>query len=309
MISYSLSEMSTRVSNFKISLTFLIEVYVFCLVKINYILNAKREFHSLKAKKEDLLKFRESGPRTSIEDIGVKREGNENTYADIISSPEYILGEFDQDGYILPNQLSIDSIPIIEKEHFLPRKKFKIYLISRYGIVGVKKYFNGNTFRFVNELKTYSRLLGKNINIPSIMDVDFDSLSITFSFIKGPTVRESLYNIGAVIIDRDMKANPELYKYPDNNRWLIQTENKSASLYSIVDSQFVENIFHQINKIHDCDIYINDVKYGNVIIEKFSKEPYFIDFETSRDLSIFGPYVKKIIKDHEIKSFGNLFFL
>jgi tRNA A-37 threonylcarbamoyl transferase component Bud32 len=286
---------------------FLPEAYVFCLTKIRYILNARRELLSLMAKKEDVLKFRESGPRTSLEEIGVKKEGNENLYAEILRSPEYILGEFDQDGYILPNQVSIDSLPVVDDEHFLPRKKFKIYLISRFGIIGVKKYFDRNTFRFVNELKAYLRLLGKNINIPSIMDVDFDYLSITFSFINGPTVRESLYNIGAVIIDHDVEARPELYTYPDENRWLIQTEDKSASLYRVVDAQFVENIFQQVTKIHNCDIYINDVKYGNVIIEKSSKEPYFIDFETSRDLSIFGPYIRKIMKDHETKSFGNLF--
>ena len=62
-----------------------------------------------------------------------------------------------------------------------------------------------------------------------------------------------------------------------------------------------------MKKIHDYDIYINDVKYGNIIIEIFSKKPYFIDFETSRDLSLFGPLVKKIIKEYEIESFGNLF--
>jgi hypothetical protein len=280
---------------------------VFCLIKVKYTLNAKKELSFLKARKEELLKFRESGPQTSIEDIGIKREGNENTYADILSSPEYFLGEFDQDGYILPNLESINSIPIVEKEHFLPRKKFKIYLISRYGIVGVKKYYNGNIFRFINELKAYSRLLGKNINIPLIMDIDFELLSITSSFIQGPTVRESLYNIGAVFMDRDVEANPELRTSSDNNRWGIRTENKSASLYRVVDSQFVEDIFYQIKKIHDHDIYINDVKYGNIIIEIFSKKPYFIDFETSRDLSMFGPFVKKIIKEYENESFSNLF--
>jgi len=296
------------VSNFKISLTSLTKAYVFGLIKIRYILNAEQELLFLRARKEELLKFRESGPRTSIEEIGVKREGNETIYAEIINSAEYVLGEFDQDGYILPNRLSLDSIPIIEKEHFVPREKYKIFLISRFGILGVKKYFNGNTFRFVNELKTYSRLLGKHINIPSILDIDYDLLSITTSFIKGPTIRESLYNIGAVVIDREVQAHPELYKYPDENRWLIQTENKSETLYSVIDHPFVEKLFHEIKKIHDCDITLNDVKYGNIIIESVSKNPYFIDFETSRDLSIFGKYVKRIMKNRETELFNNLFF-
>jgi serine/threonine protein kinase len=307
MIFPSLSQRIGTTDN-PLSLTFLTEVYVFCCIKIKYTLNARRELHFLRAKKKDLVKFRESGPRTFIEEIGVKKEGNETLYADIKNSAEYILGEFDQDGYILPNQVSLDTIPTIRKEHFLPRKKFKIFLISRYGILGVKKNYNGNIFKFINELKAYARFLDEDINVPSILDIDYDRLTITFSYIRGPTVRESLYNVGAVILDRDVKAHPESYKKPDKNRWQIQTENKPATLYSIIDAQFSEKLCQEVKKIHDCDIYINDVKYGNIIIESSSKEPYFIDFETSRDLSFFGNSVKKIIKHRETQSFNNLFF-
>jgi len=307
MIFNSLSQRISMIEN-PFSVTFLTEVYVFLFVKISYTFNAKRQLHSLKVKKDDLLKYRETGPRTSIEEIGIKRGKDENTYTEIIRSPEYILGEFDQDGYILPNRVSIDSLPVIDEEHFLPRKKFKIYLVATYGFLGVRKHYNGNVFRFISELQAYSKLQGRNINIPSIIDVDFNHLSVTFSYIKGPTIRESLYNIGAVIIDREMKTHPELYKYPDKNRWLIQSENKSASLYTVVDTQFVKKLFQEIQKIHDGDIYINDVKYGNIIIESSSGNPYLIDFETSRDLSVFGNTIKEIMKNHETELFNSLFF-
>jgi len=286
-----------------------IDLYVKGALKINRTISSNRELHSIKSKKKEILKFKETGPWVSIEDIGLKKEWDAHIYTDIINSPEYILGEFDLDGYILPNLESIHSIPTIDKKHFLPRKKFRLFLVSVYGRLGVRKDFRGNAISFINELKIYSRLLGKNINIPTIIDVNYDLFSITFSYIKGPTIRESLYNIGAVIIDHDVETNPELNKISSEQRWLIQTERKSESLYSVIDSEFVENLLNEVKKIHDCDIYIFDVKYGNIIIEALSKKPYFIDFEQSRDLSTFGEYVKKIQKDKEMKLFYDLFFI
>ncbi len=111
-----------------------------------------------------------------------------------------------------------------------------------------------------------------------------------------------------MISDHDIEKNPELSKLPHENRWLIQTENKYESLYSIIDPQFVENLFDEIKKIHDSDIYINDVKYGNIIIEAQSNKPFLIDFEESRDLRGFGRFVKKILKDHETDLFNGIFF-
>jgi tRNA A-37 threonylcarbamoyl transferase component Bud32 len=157
-------------------------------------------------------------------------------------------------------------------------------------------------------LKIYSKLLGKGINIPVILEVNFDFLSITFSFIRGLTIRERLHNIGAVLLDRDVESNPELCKLSEETRWLIQTDNKSGSLYSIIDSRFVENLFHEIEKIHGCDINIDDIQYGNIIAEEKSNKPYLIDFESSRDLSAFGKYVKKMQKKRDIELFNNLFF-
>ena len=286
-----------------------INLYIKGSIKINRMFTTERELLSLKSQKNNILKFKETGPRVFIEEIGLKKELDKNIYTDIINSQEYILGEFDQDGYILPNQIPIQSIPTTDKEHFLPRKKFRIFLVSVDGCLGVKKDYRGDTISFINELKIYSRLLGKNINIPAILDVNYDCLSITFSYIKGPTIRESLYNIGAILLDRDVGTNPELNKIPDEKRWLIQTDSKSESLYSIIDHQFVENLLDEVKKIHDCDVYIYDVKYGNIIIEALSNKPYLIDFESSHDLSTFGKYIKKIQKDKEMKLFYDLFFI
>ena len=216
---------------------------------------------------------------------------------------------FDQDGYVLSNVGPVEGISTIDKQHFLPRKRFKLYLVSAYGRIGVKKDYKGNKVAFLIELRVYSRLAGKNINVPTLLDVDYDRLTITFSYIPGPTIREKLFGIGAVIIDRTVLANPELQKIPGSLRWLIQTENKSETLYKVIDRQFSEDLLSEIKKIHDCDIFISDLKYGNIILEKNSNKPYLLDFDQSRDISGLGNYIKKFQKDKDIQLFNKLFFM
>ncbi|VVB84928.1 Uncharacterised protein [uncultured archaeon] len=261
-----------------------------------------------RTRKDEILKYKGTGPRVSIEEIGLNRKSDEKIYTDIINSPEFVLGEFDQDGYILPAQVTIRSIPTVTREQFLPRKKFRLFLVSVYGRLGVRKEYRGDLISFINELKIYSKLLGNDINIPVLLDVNYDLLSITFAYIRGPTIRESLHNIGAVFLDRDVEANPDLNKIPDEDRWLIQADDKTGSLFSVINAAFIEDLFCEVKKIHDCDILISDVKYGNIIVESLSHKPYLIDFESSRDLSSFGRYVKNIQKDQETEFFHRLFF-
>ena len=64
-----------------------------------------------------------------------------------MKSPEYFLGDFDQDGYVLSNVGPVEGISTIDKQHFLPRKRFKLYLVSAYGRIGVKKDYKGNKIR------------------------------------------------------------------------------------------------------------------------------------------------------------------
>jgi len=277
--------------------------------KIHYLIFANRELKSMKSRKEYLLKFRETGLWVSPEAIGIKKEGNEKRYSEIMKSPEYFLGEFDQDGYVLSNLGPVEGISTIDKQHFLPRKRFKLYLVSAYGRIGVKKDYKGNKAAFLIELRVYSRLAGKNINVPTLLDVDYDRLTITFSYIPGPTIREKLFGIGAVIIDQTLLANPELQKIPGSLRWLIQTENKSETLYKVIDRQFSVDLLSEIKKIHDCDIFISDLKYGNIILEKNSNKPYLLDFDQSRDISGLGNYIKKFQKDKDIQLFNKLFFM
>jgi tRNA A-37 threonylcarbamoyl transferase component Bud32 len=276
--------------------------------RIHYFLFANSDLHSMKSRKEQLLKFKDTGLWVSLDEIGIKKEGNEKRYSEMMKSPEYFIGEFDQDGYILSNLDAIEGISTIDKEHFLPRNRFKLYLVSVYGRIGVKKDYRGNKVSFLIELRVYSRLAGKNINVPTLLDVDYDRLTITFSYIPGPTVREKLFDIGAVIIDHTLLSNPELQKIPGSLRWLIQTENKSETLYTVVDKQFSRDLLNEIKKIHDCDVFISDLKYGNIIIEKTSHQPYLLDFDQSRDISEFRNYIKKFQKNKDIQLFNRLFF-
>ena len=73
--------------------------------------------------------------------------------------------------------------------------------------VGIRKNFRGDKVAFLNELRALHTLgLGKCL-IPAIMDIDFDSLTLTYSYILGSVLREELGKRGAVVRDRDVPRN------------------------------------------------------------------------------------------------------
>lgn len=58
--------------------------------------------------------------------------------------------------------------------------------------MGVKKHYNGNRLSFVNEINALYNLRLSGCNVPAIMDIDFNNLTLTFSYILGTVVREVL---------------------------------------------------------------------------------------------------------------------
>ncbi len=75
----------------------------------------------------------------------------------------------------------------------------------------------------------------------------------------------------------------------------------------MVDDLFIQKLYQQISMIHSANIFINDIKYGNVIIHRETGEPYLIDFELSEDLTSMGDKTKRILFDLDIEQF-NLHF-
>ena len=277
--------------------------YIWIMSMIDRYYLAAREIQYWSRNKGELLKQGKNGYRVKIEELGLDKENLKSLKQSQQKSSEIIIGEIDQDGYILSYFGSISNIPTISRDEFLPRKRFKLQLVALDGYVGVKKNYKNNKVSFINEIKAL-HILGKaGCNIPAIMGVDFNKLTLTISYILGSNLREELAKKGAVLLNRDIDDNPDfLLLTPEERRFKWIREGRRV-LYDVIDPQFVGDILTEIKKIHDNRFILNDIKYGNIVIEKKSGKPYLIDFEMAR----YYPRLRKkffnILCDHDIEEF------
>jgi len=266
-----------------------------------------REFGYWQSKKEELVMLGRRGYRLKIEHLGLDQEKLEVLIKTQQKQPEVLFAEIDQDGFLVSHFGPIRNSPIISNEDFLVRKGFKLEVVAIDGYVGVKKDYRGNKLSFLTELKALHCLGLAGCNVPSIMDVDFDNLRLTFSYILGAVVREELAKRGAVLRDRDIENNPDFKFLNAKERWLKRVQEGKRILYDVVDPKFVKSLFNEFKKIHASGFLMNDIKYGNIIIEKESGKPYLIDFELASDYRNLGRHSLRILHDGDIEKF-NLHF-
>ena len=250
---------------------------------------AKRELSYWQQKKEELLKLSKIGYRISIEDLGL----DENYFTLLqeaqMKSHEVIIGEIDQDGYLLSYFGPIKNIPTVSLEEFLPRKRFNLYLVSIDGFVGIKKNYKGDKVSFLNEMKALYLLGLSGCRVPTILDIDFDNLTLTFSYILGNVLSEELAKKGAVLRDRDIEKNPDFSNLSSTKRRLRWIQEGRRVLYNVITPRFVDDLVDELNKIRSSGFILNDIKYGNIIIERHSGKPYLIDF----DMACYCPNMNK----------------
>ncbi len=267
--------------------------------------NVNKELHHWQSNKKELLRSGKRGYRLAIEDLGLDQEKFELLKKQ--RAREVVIAEIDQDGFLLSHFGSIRDTPAISEEQFLKRKRFRLKVVAIDGHVGVKKDYSGDKLSFVNEIKALHHLGIVGCNVPAIIDVDFDALTLTFSFILGPVLREELAKRGAILRDCDVDNNPDYAHFTPKERQLKCIQEGKRVLYDVIDSQFVENLFTQLSKVHAYGFILDDIKYGNIIIEKRSGRPYLIDFDYAIDYSSLGENAFRILRDQDIKSFNLLF--
>ncbi len=268
-------------------------------------ITAKQKLAPLIQKKSEFIQRR--GSEVSLEDLGLNEDGLRLVKEKAKVAKEVVIANVDQDGFYFSHFGPIDGIPCIEEENFLPRIRFSIDLVLIDGVIGVKKNYCGNAASFLTELETLHTLSKAGCNVPTILDIDFENYSLTISFIAGAVIREQLASKGSVLRDRDVNINPEFTQLSPKSRWFKRIEEGKRYLHTVVDNSFIEEVYGQILKIHSANIYINDIKYGNIIIEKESGKPYLIDFESAIDLTGMNQKITKMITDYDIDYF-NLHF-
>jgi PST family polysaccharide transporter len=194
------------------------------------------------------------------------------------SNREIPLADIDQDGFLSPRFGVLWPAPVADRGSFRPRIRFDLTVVDVDGFVGVCKSFRGDKAAFVNELEAALDLTAAGCNVPAVLKVDFEQTSITFAYINGMVVREGLAQAGAQILrDRSMPSTCSRFR-----GYRLEKERLSAAmsvLHKVLDRETITRAGEALLAIHRAGYTLEDVKYGNVIIEATTGKPYFIDCE------------------------------
>jgi serine/threonine protein kinase len=268
---------------------------------------AEKKIRYWRQNKQLLLSLADTGYKTTIQQLGLDWDKIASSESPRQQLNKIVLGEIDQDGFMLSKIGKISNIPNISQEQFLARKRFGLRVVVIDGYVGIEKHYKGDKSSFVNEIEAHYHLGRAGCNIPVIMDVDFDNLTITFSYILGPVLREELAKRGAVVRDRDIEENPALTRSSRRKMALNRISECRRVLSDVIDSMFIELIFVELKKIHQTRFIWNDIKYGNIIIEERTGRPYLIDFDWSLRFEELGKKAFRILSERDVEKFNACF--
>ena len=268
---------------------------------------AEKKIRYWRQNKHLLLSLADTGYKTTIQQLGLDWDKIVSSESSRQQLNKVVLGEIDQDGFLLSKIGKISNIPNISQEQFLARKRFDLRVVVIDGYVGIEKHYKGNKSSFANEIDAHYHLGRAGCNIPVIMDVDFDNLTITFSYILGPVLREELAKRGAVVRDRDIEENPALTRTGRKKMAINRISECRQVLSSVIDSKFIELIFAELKKMHQTRFIWNDIKYGNIIIEERTGRPYLIDFDWSLRFEELGKKAFRILSERDIEKFNACF--
>jgi serine/threonine protein kinase len=268
---------------------------------------AEKKIAYWRQNKKALLSLADNGYKTRVRQLGLDLEKVKSSENSRQQLHKVELGEIDQDGFLLSKTGIISKMPHVSRKQFLPRKRFDLRVVAIDGYACIEKHYRGNKSSFVNEIEALYHLGHAGCNIPVIIDVDFENLTLIFSYIPGRVLREELAGRGAVVRDRDIEENSELTRFGKRKRALNRISECRRVLSEVIDSQFIELIFAELKKIHEARFIWNDIKYGNIIIEEKSGKPYLIDFDWAIRFPELGKKTFNILSNRDVKKFNACF--
>lgn len=286
---------------------FILVIYKKIKLKMDKHLFSYYSIRKWRNRKHKILEVGRFGYLLKLEELGLSVEQIDVIQQRQALSREVVVAEIDQDGLLLSNFGPINNLSMVSEKDFLIRKKFRLYVVILESHVGIKKNYRGDRLAFLKELSALHRLGIAGCNVPAVMDVDFDNLTLTYSFILGAVLREKLAIHGAVLRDKDVEDNSEFTILCSNKKWLKRIHEGKKFLYDVVNSNQVNDLFEQLRKVHKAGFIWNDLKYGNVVIEEKTGNLYLIDFDVADYYTKLPKLLLRVLKDQEIELF-NLHF-
>ncbi len=270
-------------------------------------LNVNREISYWRLRKKEILRIGKRGYRKHINEFGLNKEGLKEVKKLLRHQPQVVIADIDQDGLLYSYFGPIKDIPTVSKKRFLKKKRFALKMIVFHDTVAIKKEFCGNKISFVNELSALHHLAITGCNIPAILDIDFNKLSIIKSYIVGWNLQEKLAQKGAFVRDYDVERDPKMKILSPRQESIKYIEEGKRFLLKVVDSQFIDNLFVELKKIHIAGFEVYDIKYRDVIVERESNKPFLVDFSSARDYRKCNRQIFRITCDRDTEKFNLAF--
>jgi tRNA A-37 threonylcarbamoyl transferase component Bud32 len=227
---------------------------------------------------------------------------------DASGNPEILIGEFDQNNRLASE---VGSIPLfdgfqVDPENFKKRSRSRVKVVIVSNVVAIKKIHNHRS-HFYGEVLTLSALSGI-VGVPKLIRACLDSRTIYESFIVGR-------NVGSLMSERGASISVQFQaetKYRAGRNWseseALPKERELAikAFRSVVSEEFVSQLAHLFESIHNAGVIVLDIKYGNVIIK--DDKPFLVDFDVGRIFtknSIAFEFAKAADRDRFAYFFGN----
>jgi hypothetical protein len=217
-----------------------------------------------------------------------------------IANQELVLADFDQNGLIASRFGSIAGVTTISHEEFMTRKGFPVLLVDLNGRLGVRKEFR-NRGRFAQELEALLDLEGKDCPVPRLMNVDWEKAALTITFVPGDVVRELLAEAGADIRDRGTDEN---YSREIDRR---RIRNGRDYVPKVLTKRHVHRLASGLNAIHEAGFVLEDVKFGNIILQAETEEPVFIDLERALPVASLPQPLADHLREVDLRKFREHF--
>lgn len=218
------------------------------------------------------------GYRLPLGALGLAAAAQAEVERRLAQEPVVVLADVDQDGYYLSRVGPLPGLPQVAPDAFLPRPRNQIELVASHGGVGVRKHYGRDADAFVRELRALRRLGRAGCHVPALLDADARALTLTASLVPGSVLREALAERGARLRDREAGA-PSGSAEAREAAWASRVAQGRRVLGEVVDAGFVERLRADLKRAHAAGVILNDIKYGNVVIEARSGQPYWIDFD------------------------------
>ena len=214
---------------------------------------------------------------SSVLDLIMHDDDKQKLLRRINEQGQVVIGDFDSDGYLLSQVGWIKDIPLCNPENYKKRSRFQLKLIAVNNTLAVAKHYKNDSSAFINEALALIQLNKANCNVPQLITIDCDHLTLTFSFILGDVLRQVLARNGALVEERQL--TPDLKRLSRKERNTFRINASQAALKQSVSSTFIDDLLHQVELAHKQHIILNDIHYGNIIINHKSGKLFLIDFD------------------------------